>query len=379
MNSWTYHSVIPENNKSSYGEYDNIDFVATFEGRALNLNSVRLVGNVSVTEGGLPLSDATNQTKDIKIDRLVGAHAFIESIQTSFFNGTNLVENLTEYSRFVKMKNAGRKDINSMNNGSNVCELLAPLDDMTNLILKGTTPPDNTTAPQAPLAPDFSIKPEFCLNNASGNPHLPYSKSGAIRITVNLARIFSALYGLDVSTTTKYSISDLKLSFSSVPEDPATMTDKSVMRTIINLKQSIESSFANIGVKVPEICDRVSCSFQKQNQENTAKNNNQELAKVPQLTDVQFLFNDSTNSLISFQLRDYEEVISRYIGSFYDTGKNVLTTNNLADNDGFGIGLDFDDFIDLRNQRFNLQLSSGINVSADNLLIYMYFHSVLSV
>ena len=384
MNSWTYHSVIPENNKSGtgatdgYTEFDNIDFNLDFEGRALNLNSVRLTGSVKVTDGGDLLSTSGNIAKDIKLDRLVGAHAFIESISTSFFNGSNLIENLTDYPRYVKMKNAGRKGINQMNNGSNVCELLAPVDDMTNLILKGSTPPDNT-AGTTPVDSDFSIKPEFCLNNASGNPVLPYSKTNSIRITVNLNRVFASLYGLDVSSTTSYRIQNLKLSFTSVPESPDMMEDKSVMRTIYNLKQSVESSFANIGVKVPEICDRVSCSFQLQSQENQAKHNNTELAKVKGLEEVQFLMNDSTNSLISFLLRDYEEVISRYIGSFYDTGKNALTANQLANNDGFGIGLDFDDFVDLRNNRFTLQLSSSINAEADNLIIYMYFHSVMSV
>tara|TARA_Y100000114_G_scaffold75814_1_gene69540 strand:+ start:1891 stop:3048 length:1158 start_codon:yes stop_codon:yes gene_type:complete len=385
MNSWTYHSVIPENNKSGtgatdgYTEFDNVDFNLEFEGRALNLNSVRLIGSVKVTDNGTSLANPANIHKDIKLDRLVGAHSFIESIQTSFFNGSSLVENLSDYPRYVKMKNAGRKGINQMNNGSNVCELLAPVDDMTNLILKGTTPPDNSGANLDPLDPDFSIRPEFCLNNATGNPVLPYSKTNSIRVTVNLNRVFSALYGLDVSSTTKYRIQNLKLSFTSVPESPEMIDEKSVMRTIYNLKQSVESSFANIGVKVPEICDRVSCSFQLQSAENTAKNNNTELAKVVGLQEVQFLMNDSTNSLISFLLRDYEEVISRYIGSFYDTGKNALTANQLANNDGFGIGLDFDSFIDLRNNRFTLQLSSAINQEADHLIIYMYFHSVMTV
>ncbi len=378
MNNWTYHSVIPENNKASFGEYDNIDFQLTFEGRAMNLNSVRIIGDLSVTAGGNPLSDITNVAKDIKLDRLVGAHAFIESITTSFFNGGNVIENLTEYPRYVKMKNAGRKGVNQMNNGSNVCELLAPVSEMTNLILKGTTPSDNSTANLDPINPDFSIKPEICLNNASGSPVLAYSKTGAIRLTVNLGRVFSALYGVDVDNTVSYSISNLKVSFTSVPEDPS-MNDAVVMRTIVNLKQSIESSFANIGVKVPAICDRMSASFQVQQNENTAKNNNTELAKVPNLTELQFLFNDSTNSLVSFLLRDYEEIISRYIDSFYDTGKNALTTYNLADNDGFGAGLDFDDFIDLRNQKFNLQLQSGISGQAQNMIIYMYFHSVIKV
>jgi len=378
MNNWTYHSVIPENNKASFGEYDNIDFQLTFEGRAMNMNSLRITGDLSVTQNGLPLSDSTNIAKDIKLDRLVGAHAFIESVTTSFFNGGNVIENLTEYPRYVKMKNAGRKGVNQMNNGSNVCELLAPVDDMTNLMLKGTTPKNNSTAQLDPLNPDFSIKPEICLNNSSGSASLPYSRTGAIRLTVNLGRVFSALYGLDVSNQTSYSISNLKVSFTSVPEDPAN-TAAVVMRTVVNLKQSIESSFANIGVKVPAICDRMSASFQVQNNENTAKNNNTELAKVPNLSELQFLFNDSTNSLVSFLLRDYEEIVSRYIDSFYDTGKNALSTYNLADNDGFGAGLDFDDFIDLRNQKFNLQLQSGITSQAQNMIIYMYFHSVIKV
>jgi len=378
MNNWTYHSVIPENNKASFGEYDNIDFQLTFEGRSMNMNSLRITGDLSVTQNGLPLSDSTNIAKDIKLDRLVGAHAFIESVTTSFFNGGNVIENLTEYPRYVKMKNAGRKGVNQMNNGSNVCELLAPVDDMTNLMLKGTTPKNNSTAQLDPLNPDFSIKPEICLNNSSGSASLPYSRTGAIRLTVNLGRVFSALYGLDVSNQTSYSISNLKVSFTSVPEDPAN-TAAVVMRTVVNLKQSIESSFANIGVKVPAICDRMSASFQVQNNENTAKNNNTELAKVPNLSELQFLFNDSTNSLVSFLLRDYEEIVSRYIDSFYDTGKNALSTYNLADNDGFGAGLDFDDFIDLRNQKFNLQLQSGITSQAQNMIIYMYFHSVIKV
>lgn len=378
MNNWTYHSVLPENNKASFGEYDNIDFQCTFEGRAMNLNSVRIVGDLSITQGGQPLSDASNYGKDIKLDRLVGAHSFIESISTSFFNGGQVIENLTEYGRFVKMKNAGRKGVNQMNNASNVCELLAPLDTMTTAMMKGTVPKDNTVA-LAPVPIDFSIKPEICLNNSSGHPTLAYSKSGAVRITINLARVFAALYGLDVDNTTAYSISNLKLAFSSVPEDPASMNESLVMRTVINLKQSIESSFANIGVKVPAICDRMSASLQIQNNENTAKNNNYELNKIPNMDELTFLFNDSTNSLVSFQLRDYEEVISRYIDSFYDTGKNALSTYNLANNNGFGLGLDFDDFLDLRNQKFNVQLQSGITTQAENMVIYMYFHSVIKV
>ena len=142
---------------------------------------------------------------------------------------------------------------------------------------------------------------------------------------------------------------------------------------------SIESGFANVGVKVPAVCNSVSISFQLQNEENTAQNNNLQLQSVPNLTELQYLFNDSTNSLVSYLLRDYEEVVSRGIESMFSTGRNSLGIQQLANNEGFVAGLFFDDFIDLRNQKFNVQITSGISGGASNMLMYMYFHSILSI
>lgn len=386
MSNFQYHSVIPENNKSSFSEYDNIDFVMTFENRAMNLNSLRIEGDLSVTQDDKALSDTTNFFKDIKLDHLVGAHSLCESVQTSFFNGSNLIENLSEYPRYCKMKNACRKARGDMNNGSNVCELLAPTDAMTNLVLKGVTPPANAKSTSgdivAPLAPDFSFKPEICLNNATsdGMPVLPYGKSGAIRLTINLARVNAVLFGVDVDPSkTKYSVSNLQVTFSSVPESQEQMSNKVVMNTIQSIKPSVESGFANIGVKVPAICNACSISFQKQNEENTPTNNNLQLQKIPNLQEVQYLFNDSTNSLVSYLLRDYEEVVNRGIESMFSTGRNSLGMQTLAENDGFVAGLYFDDFIDLRNQKFNFQVNSGISGGSSSMLAYLYFHSIISI
>ena len=82
MSSFMYHTVIPENNKGSFTEYDNVDFVLTFEGRALNLNSVRIEGDLTVKQDGAILSSDANFFKDIKLDHLAGAHSFVESCQT---------------------------------------------------------------------------------------------------------------------------------------------------------------------------------------------------------------------------------------------------------------------------------------------------------
>ena len=52
--SYNYRSVIPENVKDTYEQYDQVDYVLTFQDEALNLNSVRLEGRVSVTQNALP-------------------------------------------------------------------------------------------------------------------------------------------------------------------------------------------------------------------------------------------------------------------------------------------------------------------------------------
>ena len=122
----------------------------------------------------------------------------------------------------------------------------------------------------------------------------------------------------------------------------------------------------------------VSCSFQPQEEENTFKNNNLQLSKVPNLQQTQFLFNDSTNTLISYLIKTNQEVTQRFIDSFMDTGRNSLSTQKLANNNGFGLGLDLGQIVDLSNQKFSIQLTSGIESSVP-FIIYMYFHSFVEL
>ncbi len=376
--SYNYRSVIPENIKDTYQEYDQVDFVCTFEGEALNLNSVRLEGRVNVTQNGEPLNTIANYAKDIKLDRFVGAHSVCESIQTQFQG--NMIENVTNYGRYVKMTTTATHGQGDMCNASAVCELKAPTDRMTNMVLKGVvpkTPPPSLGVNALREDPDFSFKPLICLNSGEGSA-LPYSKSGVIRLSFNLARVGAALYGVDVDGQTAYSLSNLKLSYSTVPETPEMRNQKIVMNTKLSISQSIQTSLANISVKVPAVVNAVSCSFLAQGSENSLRDNTLGLEKVVNLNQLTFGFNDSTNSYISFLLRDNVEVIGRYLDSFYDSPRNAMTVNNLTNNDGYGVGLDFSDFVDLRNQKFNLQIDSAIS-NLNPMIIYLYFHSIISV
>ncbi len=374
------HQVIPENLKTEgYNEFDQIDFLLTFEGRAIDLGSVRLEGEFEAKYGAEFLN-STNvvdgsaiNLKDIKIDPLVGAHSICESWTTAIGGGSGaILENLTEYPRYVKMSTASTSGADDMNNASHVVEMKAPLEAATTTLLQGIVP---VTQPTNPLRfnPDFSIKPMIALN--AGKGAIPYERTGAIRLTLTLARNQAVFFGLDSNANVTYLLRDLRLRFKSVP-----MGDKEpvMMRTKVQLKQSIQSSFANVQSKVPAECLAVSASFQPQVEENTGQNNNLQLAKVPNLTKTNFIFNDATNTLVSYEIKNNSEITGRFIDSFMDTGRNSLSTQKLANNNGFGVGLAFGQVVPLQNQKFSIQLTSDIS-SAVPYLIYLYFHSFVQV
>jgi hypothetical protein len=385
-----YHEVIPENNKpGGFGEFDQVDFLASFEGRAIELGSIRLEGELEVKYGGNFLNSTTSldggpiNEKQINLDPLVGAHALCESWTTTLGatggaggGSGKVIENLTEYSRYCKMAASGTTGIDDMMNSSHVCELKAPIANMTNAVLQGVVPKRQPSLGDIRHNPDFSIKPLFAMNSGSGA--VPSQRTGDIRFTLTLARVVAAFYGTGMnSSQVSYNIKDLKMTFKSMPMDKAESAPVP-LKTKLNIKQSIQSNFANVQAKVPGKVMAVSCSFQPQAEENTAKNNNQQLSKVPNLSETQFLWNDSTNQLISYVIKNNQEVILRYIDSFLDTGRNTMSPAKLANNNGFGVGLDLGGIYDLSQSKFSLQLRSEISSSVP-FLIYMYFHSFVEV
>lgn len=371
--SVNYSSVIPENNKSSYSEYDTIDFVMTFENQSLKLGSVRLEGDLEVLYDGTPLNTAANQAKEIRYDKMVGIHGCIESVQTEMLGET--VENLTEYPRMVKQYAVARNNAGDMFNSSRVCELRVPLESLTTEIMRGEEPRVQVSAPIR-NNPDFSCKLDTVLNSSSDM--MPYSRTGPIRISLNLARVNSFLYGLDVDNKVTYSLKDLRL----VYRTSDGMDNKSpvTLRRRINIKQSIQSSLANIQVKVPSTqVEAFSSSFQVQSQENTARYNNLTLEKIPELQQLTFLFNDQSNANITYLLKSNTEVLDKFIEAMGDTGRNSLAIPDQDNTTGYGVGLKMSGgTIDLTNQKFSVQIDSAISNSRP-LVYYMYFHTLLQV
>ena len=104
-----------------------------------------------------------------------------------------------------------------------------------------------------------------------------------------------------------YKLKDLRLVYASVPDDGSHNQKKVVMRKL-NVKQSINSSLANINVRVPAVCSLFHVLLTL-GLKNTPKYNNQTLHAVPNLTSTQFLFNNSSNSLVTYRIRSNVELI----------------------------------------------------------------------
>jgi len=368
--SVNYSSAIPENLRDSYSEFDTVDFVLTFDNAALELGSLRLEGDLDVRKGGARVTKAL----DLKYDRTVGAHSFIESIQTEMLG--QVFENLVEYPRLQKMYASGQNNQGDMCNSNNVCELKTPYDYMTTCLMGGNQPPTNLT-PAIFEDIDFSIKLDCLLNSTSS--FIPYTKTGAIRVSLNLARAVSALYGRDMGNDVTYSLKNLRLSYRTTM-DMSRVPDKVTLRKRMSIKSSIQTSLANIQAKVPSnSVEAMFASFQEQSHENTDFWNNVALDKIPNLDEIQFLFNDSTNQFISFVIRSNPEVLMNYVKSLGSTGRNNVTIKEMVNNDGYGVGISMgDELIDLTSQKFGIQINSAIS-TAKPMIMYLYFQSVIEV
>jgi len=364
-----FHDAQPEARQDVYIEYNNVDFVLNVgEGRSLMRNSVRLNGDVFVTNDG-----TTRSLGKVYMDERIGIHACIDSIQTSFSGGAGVKEVIQNYGRWATMDAIGTIYEDDYNGAKYQCELRAPTQLVASKLAKG-----EKTLGTTPVTDDldFSIKPLCVLNKMSGD-HLPYEKSGDIRLTINLARNMSALMGMNQGNGATYELKNLHVSYSSLPTIGNPMKTATTMRSVYNVKSTILSGSANIQAQVPASCDAVSCSFQSQDRENVNVFSNYDCNTVQGIKQVEFLFNDATNKYITYQMNDQGEMIHRYIDSFKNTGHNQMNLDTFRTNKGFGVGLHFGGFINLANQRFGLQLDSDID-NTKPMNIYMYFHSIIS-
>ena len=382
--NYLYHSVSPENEPSSgaFTQFAIADYVLNFPNRKIVAGSIRITANVVATDTKVQ----SLATQHLYVDPLVGAHAFYDTMTTSM-DKVGQVESIQDYGRFIKTIAQAKESRTDMFKGSKVCELKAPNANWSETVLKGTSSTRNDDAGAAVPGlvitddADFSIKPTICLNSAvGGDGTMSFRKSGSIRLTLRIARALSAVYGPSVSTSAEataasISLKNMKVHFATVPDDgsDAPLT----MNNIVNIQSTIQSTFANISCQVPAVCRAVSATVIRADRQNAGGLDNPLQCEVlPEFKTVEFIYNNTiNNSLVSYQINDYAELLERYVKSVSDSDHSHTSMWEIKHNAGFGIGLTFDGLMDLRRQRFQIQISSSVS-SGSPYAISLFFWGV---
>ena len=372
MSNFEYSETIPDNfNSSGYSEFDNVDFMLNFPNRKLINNSIRINGTLSLKQSGAAVT-----TEDIFIDSDIGSHAFCSDITTSLQN-VGMIESVSEYPRMVKTRRIASKSYTDYLKAEACVELSGPSAIQSSQVAKGLRIDEN--AGVADTLIDFSFKPLISLNrmsSASRAPAMSFRKSGAVRISLRLARNLAVLFGSSVTSSSSYTLTDLKITYSTIPDDG---TDEALtMENITSIKTTISSTSANIAAQVPAICRSMTCSALVQSHEFTGTYNNVGCENVPDLTRLQFLWNDSSSKLVTYQINNQSEILSRFVESVSPSGHSSLAPWLQCRSTNFGFGLDFGRYLDLRNQTIQVQLTSGVNSNAP-MIIYLYFNGLVQL
>lgn len=401
-----YAEVLPENVKSSYKENENIDFVLAFEGEQLMLNNISIQGDFFLSVDGTNIQ-AEAGTNRIGIDHRIGAHSFISGITTTLQNSNlGVIENISEYPRMVRMARDGNVSNNQLLSSQYVCELASPDNRITERLCKARCLKEYGSDETASLAyltargqiidfplrpnsadtavlPNFSIKPVMALNKAVGNNKmLDYSQSGAVRITITLERNLNAVFGVDATGNSSYELRNLKLCYMSKKSCPPAAPQPVKMRTTLGLKNSLLSAQANVSSKVPAVCDSVSISYMLSSHEANASFSNVDLEMPPNLSKIDYMFNDSFNQYYQFEIDNKPEMVQQGLASLANidpsNSDNNATLNLMSANKAFVVGLNWNVLTDLSQTKFNINQSTDISNTAPYLM-FLYFHSMVQI
>ena len=313
-----YHSIQPTSIQQVYTQQNTVDFlISVGEGRSLVPNSVRICGDMRVLSD---VSDSTSLSLNGRvIDKNVGAHAFVDAINTNFSSVGN-IENLQNYPRYVAMDAVSSMSDLDMLNSRNSCELRGVNQAFMEDMCQGIAPALGTGT-AVTLDTDWSLKPLCCLNKMSqDNNGLPMSKSGVVRLQLTLARNADAVYGQLQDLSTGYELRNLHCTFKSVADNNA--NEPITMGIVNSFKSNLLSGEATITTNADAVADSVSMNFIPNKHESVNVFNSYKLEDIRGLTQVEYIFNSQTNSLITFPISDRTEMLERFVDSMTNTSHN---------------------------------------------------------
>lgn len=371
-------TIFPDSQKPAYGNgVENIDFTIRLSpGQALKKNSLRLSGNVIFYSAGTTVFPVGSPAL---YDYKLGMHSLFRSMfVNTTTNGT--ISNINEYSEWVKLYRQRDSDRQSYC-GSAVRELELCLPDLrspSNLISNT----DGTNFSLYPLIPLNLVDPD------SGNMT---NRSGDITLTLTTNNPLSILYGVEssspdgsqtilnpVTSTAGYEIRNLKLHYDVVPATPAD-TQTTVM-TVFGSRHTVLSNNDTFSVNLPIVADSFVGAYRKINTINTPNSNEYKFLN-PDISRLEFTYNNTTNDVISFPLRSQEEIVLNSLSALELGTKSSVTLGQLAkvDGDEFSVGLQFGEPLDLARARLAIRTESSGITNTDRAFLDLFATGKLGI
>lgn len=376
--SASYRSIFPMSQKQTYTPNDNIDFVMSVDKEDLLPGSTVLEGKLNIYNTGTTRPNGANQ---LYYDHKVGAHGAVRDITTEFRN-LGVVENLSNYPRYVKHEVVAKNFTESLGTETDNC-----------VDLRCATMQQAKAYSEQELP--FSIQLRCAVNRASGP--LSSDVTGQIRIRIRLAPNNEFLYGPAWnSDAPNYTITDLRLRYKTVPSGGK--PKPVVMNVMHSYRTALESNNQNVSTFVPGLADSVSMSFISQNGESSNAANYLQMAPPPGvpplgasedvdtghygLERVYYAVNDTDTALVGFTLESREEIVMNGLRAMdADPGKWCCLIRDMQSSvypDSYLAGIPFGGLLDFTSNKFAAELQSQCN-NQDIYSAYFYFRTQVQV
>lgn len=387
-----YHQVVPESSADSYSPFTTVDFSLMTPGRKLLKNSIRVEGKIvarlNTTDPWLPATyDAASSCvtfdSNVKLDNAIGAHCFFDSFSTET-QSAGVIENLQNYPRFVSQHARATLAMDDMLSSKLVAEQrgpyeingnysLQPVADQAWVQVSGTVANEQTTQRSKP---SFSIKPMTAFNRMAGGDY-SFDRKGFIRLSMILANNNNALFG--GAGGASYALEELVCRFVTIPDDGA--DEAMLMRSYVNVVSSMQSTATTISARVPSSqVNSVTMSFAEQSHLQSQEFSSTALESIPLWDSVEYLFANSMQNFITYRIVDRDDALIRGLESLESAGHSQVSAKTLTANKGEIMGLAFEEFVNLSNQKFTINL-----VIRDPLItqaprdVFLYFNSLLQM
>ena len=375
MNNIIYHTSRPLNdNSSGFQEFDTIDWEIEDSGRKLLKNSLYIEADVEVystTNVKLGLEVA------IGVNNKVGYHAFFESFSCEAKSQN--VQNLQHYPRYVNIVETTSGNIGTIFSPMAQAEGRQCTESGGRYVLQEVKSNGDGTATQPTSPPGMCIKPKIVFNSMVGDDY-SFNANGAIRLSTNLARNGTALYGSQLTGLSSYILKNIRLKYVTVPDDGK--QGPIMMNSVTSVKQTINSQQANLSVKVPSSAvTGVVVTYISQSNEIGLINDSYRLEQLPNIDSIEYLFSDSQSRYVTYDVTDQDDMLQKGVDALSAAGLKVKSNSYMsAGNEAVIHGLDFQQTIDLSRNKFGINLRSSSSLMGQNPRnVYMHFLTIVKL